>query len=70
MSPELLIGHMGSSPKIDIWSLGLMLHGLRFGFLPFNARDRNALEDQIKGHELGYKHLKRIKPSTIKIEYR
>ena len=37
MAPELLKGHMQSTPKIDIWSLGLMLHGLVFGFLPFNG---------------------------------
>jgi serine/threonine protein kinase len=37
MAPELLKGHMQSTPKIDIWSLGLMLHGLVLGFLPFNG---------------------------------
>jgi serine/threonine protein kinase len=45
MSPELLLGHIGSTPKIDIWSLGLMLHGFRFGFLPFNQRDKKDLEN-------------------------
>ena len=44
MSPELLQGNYQSTPKIDIWSLGLMLHGLILGFLPFNKRDRAALE--------------------------
>lgn len=43
MSPELLKGNYGSSPKIDIWCLGLMLHGLVFGFLPFNKGDRTSL---------------------------
>ena len=43
MSPELLKGNYGSSPKIDIWCLGLMLHGLIFGFLPFNKGDRASL---------------------------
>ena len=61
---------MQSTPKIDIWSLGLMLHGLRFGFLPFNSRDRQSLEKQIISEELEYKHLKRIRPSSIKNEYR
>ena len=44
MAPELLQGHMQSTPKIDICSLGLMLHGLVFGFLPFNKTDRHSLE--------------------------
>ena len=43
MSPELIKGNYGSSPKIDIWCLGLMLHGLIFGFLPFNKGDRASL---------------------------
>lgn len=40
MAPEVLLGHTQSTPKIDIWSLGLMLHGLVFGFVPFKNRDR------------------------------
>ena len=48
MAPELLSGHTKSTPKIDVWSLGLMLHGMVFGFLPFTSNDRNALEKQIK----------------------
>jgi MAP/microtubule affinity-regulating kinase len=70
MAPELLQGHTQSTPKIDIWSLGLMLHGLVFGFLPFNKSDRAALEKQIISEELGYKQLKKVKSSSIKDEYR
>lgn len=44
MAPELLQGQCMSTTKIDIWSLGLMLHAMVFGFLPFNANERNALE--------------------------
>lgn len=44
MAPELLIGHTKSTPKIDVWSLGLMLHGMVFGFLPFTSNDKAALE--------------------------
>ncbi len=61
---------MQSTPKIDIWSLGLMLHGFVFGFLPFNKADRLSLEKQIIQQELGYKHIKRLKTSTIKDPYR
>ena len=42
MAPELVGGDMRSTPKIDVWSLGLMLHGLVFGFLPF--RNHNNVE--------------------------
>lgn len=70
MAPELLQGHYQSTPKIDIWSLGLMLHAMIFGFLPFNKPDRQALEKQIITEELGYKQLKKLKNSSIKDEYR
>ena len=45
MAPEILKGHYQSTPIIDIWSLGLMLHGLVFGFLPFNSPDKKTLEN-------------------------
>ena len=44
MAPELLQGDIKSTTKIDIGSLGLMLHAMVFGFLPFNANERTALE--------------------------
>ena len=47
-----------------------MLHGLVFGFLPFNKRERTALENQIKTEVLDYKHLKKIKNSSIKDDFR
>jgi serine/threonine protein kinase len=44
MAPEILQGNYQSTPKIDIWSLGLMLHAMILGFLPFNKADRAVLE--------------------------
>lgn len=70
MAPELLKGNTLSTPKIDIWSLGLMLHGLVFGFLPFNEPDKESLEKSIINEELEYKYIKRLKPSSIKNEMR
>ena len=55
MAPELLKGNCQSSPRIDIWSLGLMLHGMIIGWLPFNKQDRLELEKQICTEELNYK---------------
>lgn len=54
MAPEILKGQYQSTPKIDIWSLGLMLHGLVLGFLPFNSPDKKVLEQQILTDELNY----------------
>ena len=44
MAPELLQGHYDSTPKIDIWSLGLMFHAMIIGWLPFTAKDKSELE--------------------------
>jgi serine/threonine protein kinase len=70
MAPEILQGNYQSTPKIDIWSLGLMLHAMILGFLPFNKADRAVLEKQIISEELSYKKLKRVKSSSIKCEHR
>ena len=40
MAPELLSGQTKSTPKIDIWSIGLMFHALIIGWLPFNKQTR------------------------------
>ena len=37
MPPEVLIGYNESTPKIDIWSLGVILYALIVGTLPFRA---------------------------------
>ena len=47
MAPELIKGDMRSTPAIDVWSLGLMLHGLIFGHLPFQERLMSKLKEQI-----------------------
>ena len=70
MAPEILKGHYQSTPKIDIWSLGLMLHGLVFGFLPFNSPDKATLEKQIINDELDYQNIKRLRTVSIKNEKR
>ena len=70
MAPEILKGHYQSTPKIDIWSLGLMLHGLALGFLPFNNPDKKILETQILNDELNYIYIKKLKHSSIKSEFK
>lgn len=44
MAPEILHGHTESNPKIDIWSLGIILYGLLVGDLPFRSYDRDELK--------------------------
>lgn len=48
----------------------MILHALIFGFLPFNSNDKATLEHQILNEELDYNHIKKLKTSSIKIEFR
>ena len=45
-----------------------MLHAMVFGFLPFNANDRESLESQILNDEVDYTYIKKLKTATIKNE--
>ena len=70
MAPELLQGNTLSTPKIDIWSIGLMLHAMIIGCFPFNKSDRPGLTEQITSEELNYKQVKRLRNSSIKNDQR
>lgn len=52
MPPEVLIGFNEATPKIDIWSLGIILHGLVLGFLPFSNSNKEELRKQIIEKEI------------------
>ena len=43
MAPEILRGRNESDPKIDVWSLGVMLYGMIMGDYPFYDQDKDAL---------------------------
>jgi serine/threonine protein kinase len=47
MSPELHLGRTHSTPKIDVWSLGIILHALILGEYPFSDSDREKLKTKI-----------------------
>jgi serine/threonine protein kinase len=44
MAPELLQGRTESTPKIDVWSMGIILYALVFGEYPFHDRDKEQLK--------------------------
>lgn len=52
MAPELLKGNTESSAAIDVWSLGIMLHGMVLGFLPFRSQSKDELRKMIIEQEL------------------
>jgi serine/threonine protein kinase len=64
MSPELLTGHTESSPAIDVWSLGIILHGLVLGTVPFRSSNRDELKKMIIEHDvkLASEHVKLSTP--------
>lgn len=47
MPPEVLIGYTEATPKIDVWSLGIILYGLVLGDLPFRSYDKDELKKMI-----------------------
>ena len=47
MPPEVLIGYTDTTPKIDIWALGIMLHAMITGFFPFRSSNKDELKKQI-----------------------
>ena len=52
MSPEVLIGFTESTPKIDVWSLGIILYGLVIGVLPFRSSNKEELRKIIIEKEI------------------
>jgi MAP/microtubule affinity-regulating kinase len=47
MSPEVLLGKTESTPKIDIWALGCILHALVLGCFPFADKNPEVLKEKI-----------------------
>jgi serine/threonine protein kinase len=47
MAPEIFLGHTESTEKIDMWSLGCLLHAMILGEYPFSDSDKSKLKQQI-----------------------
>ena len=45
MSPELLQGDNASDPKIDIWSLGILMYAMILGEYPFDGETREKIKE-------------------------
>ena len=52
MAPEILKGRNESDPKIDVWSLGVMLYSMIMGDYPFYSNDKEELRKQILDREI------------------
>ena len=73
MAPEILRGRNESDPKIDVWSLGVMLYSMIMGDYPFYSNDKEQLRRQILDREIQFETdglkspLKKGKSSKISI---
>ena len=53
MAPEI-VGSENYDYSVDIWSLGILLYEMLFGYSPFKANDNKEIIQNIKTHELNY----------------
>ena len=66
MPPEVLIGFNESTPKIDIWAIGIMLYALMMGNFPFRSSNKDELKRQIIEKEITFNKKERKLSSSCK----
>lgn len=54
MAPEVLLGDNASDPKIDIWSLGVMMHSMITGEYPFEGSSREKIREVVINKEITF----------------
>lgn len=59
MAPEVLQGDNASDPKIDIWSLGVMMHSMITGEYPFDGSSREKIREVVINKEISFAKMKR-----------
>ena len=60
MAPELLQGDNASNPKIDIWSLGILMYAMILGKCPFDGDTREQIKEIIINKEVSFTQQKRL----------
>jgi len=53
VAPEVLLGN-GYTHKVDIWSLGCIMHLLLRGYLPFDAKSEEKIRERILTYEVTF----------------
>ena len=54
MAPEILQGNNASDPKIDIWSLGVMMYAMITGKYPFDGQSREQIKETVINKEVSF----------------
>ena len=54
MAPEILQGNNASDPKIDIWSLGVMMYAMITGEYPFSGASREQIKETVINKEVSF----------------
>ena len=60
MAPEVLQGDNASDPKIDIWSLGILMYAMITGEYPFDGESREQIKEMVIGKNVNFTHQKHL----------
>ena len=66
MAPEILKGDNASDPKIDIWSLGVMMYAMITGKYAFDGNSREQIKEAVINKEVSFAKEKRLLTKSIR----